>query len=69
MAGQKTARIEMRVIPEKKKQWEREAHAQGLSLSAWLELAADRGLAHRERCELGKRMYPNRPDLWGREEL
>lgn len=69
MTSQKTARIEMRVIPEKKQQWEREARAQGVSLSAWLEHAADRVLAHRERYELGKRMYPNRPDLWGREEL
>lgn len=38
----KTGRVELRVHPEKKQQWQEKAEAAGMSLNAWAEATLDR---------------------------
>lgn len=63
MARRKTARIDLRTLPEKRAAWQSLADARELPLSVWLERVADTEVERVERARLLEEMYPNRPDL------
>ena len=63
MARRKSARIDLRTLPEKRAAWQREADRRELPLSVWLERVADTEVQRVELTRLLREMYPNRPDL------
>lgn len=47
----KSGRIGLRVAPEDKQKWEREAAMSGMSLSAWIEMWVNWGIEVTEKIE------------------
>jgi hypothetical protein len=56
----KTGRLHTRVDEDNRRLWEREARAQGMSLSAWLEALANREVLYRQRRRAFEQSYPGR---------
>ena len=63
MARIKSARIEIRIAPEKKDLWKRFADAEGMSVTEWLERNAGLVMQWRQTQAQLETIYPNRPDL------
>ena len=63
MTRLKSSRIELRIEPAKKAAWQRYADAEGVSLSTFLERAADLCIEWRQKQRELRAIYPNRPDL------
>ena len=60
MARRKTGDFHMRVDPDNRALWEREAQGQGISLAMWLECIANREIEARRRGRLLGQMYPQK---------